>query len=87
MIKEVRTLARNAQNHINSYLRRKVLKKYFAVYKDKQFIKFITEEDLKPYKGNIKLYNAYDVKEYENYLKTAKRGRPRKYQFKKRGLL
>lgn len=80
MIKEVRTLARNKQNHINSYFRRKVLKKYFAVYKNKQFIKFIAEEDLKPYryKDNIKLYNAYDVKEYENYLKTAKRGRPRK---------
>jgi hypothetical protein len=80
MIKEVRTLERNAQNHINSYFRRKVLKKYFAVYKNKQFIGFVAEEDLSPYhyKGNIKLYNAYDLKEYKKYLKTAKRGRPRK---------
>ena len=80
MIKEVRTLERNAQNHINSYLRRKVLKKYFAVYEDKQFIEFVAEEDLKPYhfKLGTKLYNAYDVKEYKKYLKTAKKGRPRK---------
>jgi len=80
MIKEVRTLARNAQNHINSYFRRKVLKKYFAVYEDKQFIEFVAEENLKPYhyKGNVYLYNAYNTKEYKKYLKTAKKGRPRK---------
>ncbi len=80
MIKEVRTLERNAQNHINSYLRRKVLKKYFAVYENGEFINFVEESDLKPYhfKLGIKLYNAYDIKEYKEYLKTAKRGRPRK---------
>lgn len=80
MIKEVRTLARNKQNHINSYLRRKVLKKYFAVYENGKFINFVEEYNLKPYhfKLGTKLYNAYDLKEYENYLKTAKRGRPKK---------
>jgi hypothetical protein len=80
MIKEVRTLARNKQNHINSYFRRKVLKKYFAVYEDGKFVNFVKECDLKPYhfKLGTKLYNAYDLKEYKKYLKTAKKGRPRK---------
>lgn len=79
-MKEVRTLERNAQNHINSYFRRKVLKKYFAVYEDKKFIEFVADGKLKPYhyKSNVYLYNAYDTKEYKRYLKTAKRGRPRK---------
>lgn len=80
MIKEVRTLARNKQNHINSYFRRKVLKKYYAVYEDREFVNFVEESDLKPYhfKLGTKLYNAYSTKEYKKYLKTAKKGRPRK---------
>ena len=80
MITEVRTLERNTQNHINSYIRRKVLKKYYAVYEDGEFVNFVEESDLKPYHFQLgtKLYNAYSVKEYKKYLKTAKKGRPRK---------
>lgn len=80
MIKEIRTLPRSKQPHITSYQRRGVLKRYYAVYEDGVFIKFLEMHQLKPYhfKQSNKIYNAYDLKEYEEYLKTAKRGRLKK---------
>lgn len=81
MIKEVRTLERKKQPYIHCLQHRGVVERYYALYVDNKFTRFLDSEEMDTHtlQDNESLYVAFSRGNFENYKKTARRGRPVKY--------
>lgn len=80
-MQEVRKLERKKQPYIHSLQHRGVVERYYALYVDNKFTRFLDskEMELHSLQSNENIYVAYSRENFENYKKTARRGRPVKH--------